>query len=74
MEDAGKANLPAQATGVNDLVAVSVYRSPELTRTVRVDTDGTIALPLLNEPVRAEGLKPAQLEKAIAAAEARRTW
>jgi hypothetical protein len=27
------ANLPAQAIGANDLIAVSVYDAPELTRT-----------------------------------------
>ncbi len=68
MAIAGVANLPAQAIGVDDLIAVSVYRSPELTRTVRVDTDGSIALPLLRKPVHAAGLLPRQLEHAIAAA------
>ena len=38
------ANLPAQPIGANDLVAVSVYDAPELTRTVRVSTDGFIRL------------------------------
>jgi polysaccharide export outer membrane protein len=68
MEDAGKANLPAQVIGPNDLLAVSVYRSPELTRTVRVETSGGITLPLLSQPVRAAGRMPNELEKAIAAA------
>ena len=30
------ANLPAQAVGPNDLIAVLVYDSPELSRTIRV--------------------------------------
>ena len=68
MPSAGAANLPAQAIGVNDLIAVAVYRSPELTRTVRVDTDGTILLPLLKNPIRAQGLRPKDLEAAIATA------
>ena len=33
MEDAGKENLPSQKLGVDDLIAVSVYDAPELTRT-----------------------------------------
>lgn len=66
MSDAGGANLPAQRIGVDDLIAVSVYRSPELTRTVRVDTDGSIRLPLVNDPIPAAGLLPRELEDSIA--------
>lgn len=66
MEDAGKANLPSQKLGVDDLIAVSVYDAPELTRTVRVETDGTIHLPLLNDGVQASGKFPRELEGAIA--------
>jgi polysaccharide export outer membrane protein len=68
MEEAGKANLPAQVIGVNDLLAISVYRSPELTRTVRVEPSGNITLPLLQEPVRAAGKMPNELETLIASA------
>ena len=35
-------NLPAQKIRPNDLVGVSVYGEPDLTRTVRVGSDGTI--------------------------------
>src|SRR5947209_14029180 len=66
MEEAGKANLPAQKLGVDDLVAVSVYDAPELTRTVRVETDGTIHLPLLKGGIAASGVFPRQLESTIA--------
>jgi polysaccharide export outer membrane protein len=66
--DAGLANLPAQKIGANDLIAVSVYDTPEFTRTVRVDAEGNVRLPMLQQRVRAEGLLPAQLETAIAAA------
>src|SRR6202008_3159504 len=68
MEDAGKANLPAQKLGVDDLIAVSVYDAPELTRTVRVETDGTIHLPLLKNGIDASGIFPRQLESSIASA------
>jgi len=66
--DPGGANLPAQKIGANDLLAISVYDAPEFTRTVRVDAEGFIRLPMLKQLVRAEGLLPAQLETAIAAA------
>jgi len=62
------ANLPAQRLGANDLVAVSVYDAPELTRTVRVGADGFIRLPILKERIKAEGLMPSELEGAIASA------
>lgn len=68
MEDAGKANLPARQIGANDLIAISVYDAPELTRTIRVDSDGSVSLPLLKEPIKAEGLLPRDLESAIAGA------
>jgi len=66
MEEVGKANLPALRLHAGDLVAVSVYDAPELTRTVRVDPDGTIRLPLLSEGVKAAGLIPHELEAALA--------
>jgi polysaccharide biosynthesis/export protein len=66
MEDAGKTNLPSQRLGVDDLIAVSVYDAPELTRTIRVETDGSIHLPLLKNGITATGIYPGQLESAIA--------
>jgi polysaccharide export outer membrane protein len=68
MEDAGKENLPSQKLGVDDLIAVSVYDAPELTRTLRVEEDGTIHLPLLKDGVKASGMFARQLETSIAAA------
>jgi polysaccharide export outer membrane protein len=66
MEEVGKENLPAQKLGPDDLVAVSVYDAPELTRTVRVELDGTIHLPLLKGGVQAAGVFPGELEASIA--------
>src|SRR5207244_9953844 len=66
--DAGGANLPAQKIGPNDLLNISVYDAPELTRTVRVGADGLIRLPMLKRQIKADGLMPAQLESAIAEA------
>ena len=65
MEEVGKANLPALPLGAGDLVAVSVYDAPELTRTVRVEPDGTIRLPLLAEGEKAAGLLPRELESGL---------
>jgi polysaccharide export outer membrane protein len=59
-------NLPAQKIGIDDLISVSVYDRPELTRTVRVAADGVIRLPLLSEPIRATGIMPSDLERIIA--------
>jgi len=61
-------NLPAQPIGANDLVAISVYDAPELTRTVRVSADGFIRLPMLKQRVKTQGLMPGELESAIAKA------
>ena len=65
MEEAGRENLPSQKLGVDDLVAVSVYDAPELTRTVRVEADGTIHLPMLTDGVKAAGLFPRDVEGAL---------
>lgn len=64
-EPAGS-NLPAQPIGATDLLAISVYGAPELTRTVRVSDDGLIRLPMLRRKIDALGLMPAQLETLLA--------
>lgn len=61
-------NLPAQAIGAADLLAISVYGAPELTRTVRVSPEGLIRLPMLRENIDVRGLMPAEVETRIAAA------
>lgn len=50
--------------GVEDLLSVSVWRDPDLTREVPVRPDGRISLPLIQD-VRAEGLTPEELAAAI---------
>ena len=62
------ANLPLQKIGANDLIAISVYDSPELTRTVRVGGDGRIHLPMLKRSIEAVGKMPDALEREVAAA------
>jgi polysaccharide biosynthesis/export protein len=66
--DYSYSNLPTQPVGPDDLLALSVYDSPELTRTVRVDADGNIRLPMLKDPIQVRGMVPSQLESAIAKA------
>jgi len=63
-----EANLPAQEIGPNDLVAVSVYDEPALTRTVRIGADGALRLPMLSHTIEANGLLPSELEARIAEA------
>ncbi|HYW43256.1 MAG TPA: polysaccharide biosynthesis/export family protein [Bryobacteraceae bacterium] len=60
------ANLPAQKIGPRDLIAIQVYDSPELTRTVRVGADGMVRLPMLRQRLKAEGLMPNELEGLVA--------
>jgi polysaccharide export outer membrane protein len=68
MADPALTNLPAQRIGPDDLLAVSVYDSPELTRTVRVGADGSIRLPMLKQRIKVEGLMPSDVEDALATA------
>lgn len=58
-------NLPVQRIGPDDLLGISVYDSPELTRTVRVNTEGTVRLPMVKAKIRAVGLLPVDLENEI---------
>lgn len=66
MADAAVANLPGLRIGANDLIGVSVYDAPELTRTVRVSAEGFISLPMVKGKLKAEGLLPGELEGIIA--------
>lgn len=60
------ANLPVQPLGPNDLLVVTVYDSPELSRSIRVSADGEFRFPMLKKPIRAAGLLPNQVEASIA--------
>jgi polysaccharide export outer membrane protein len=63
--------LPATAEqdeyriGAQDLIEISVFQVPELTRAVRVNAHGMITLPLLGQ-VRAGGLTANELETVLA--------
>lgn len=62
------ANLPARPLEAGDLISVNVYGAPELTRTVRVGSDGTIRLPMLDHPLPVTGALPPEVEAQVAAA------
>jgi polysaccharide export outer membrane protein len=51
--------------GANDVLAVSVWKEPDVSRTVPVRSDGKISLPLVGE-MQAAGQTPRQLEQEIA--------
>lgn len=55
-------NLPAQPVRPDDLINVQLYDEPEVSRSVRVSAEGTIRLPILQNPVRVEGLLPKDIE------------
>ncbi len=55
---------PAFRLGREDVVEVSVYRDPELTRTVPIRPDGRISLPLVGE-IDADGLTPDELRTTV---------
>ena len=64
-------NLPIERIGRDDLVGITVYDAPELTRTVRVGSDGDMRLPMLKQPIHAPGLAflpSSRRQKTIAAA------
>jgi polysaccharide export outer membrane protein len=55
---------PNYIIGGQDVLDISVWKEPDLTRSVPVRPDGKISLPLLND-VQAAGLTPAQLASQI---------
>ncbi len=55
---------PDYLIGAQDVLNISVWKEPEITRTVPVRPDGKISLPLLND-IQAAGLTPMQLANAI---------
>jgi polysaccharide export outer membrane protein len=51
--------------GANDVLAVNVWKEPDISRSVPVRSDGKISLPLAGE-VQAAGMTPLKLEQDIA--------
>jgi polysaccharide biosynthesis/export protein len=50
--------------GATDVLAINVWKEPDVSRTVTVRSDGKISLPLVGE-LQANGLTPRQLEQEI---------
>jgi len=56
---------PAYVIGPDDMLDVSVWKEPDVSRVVPVRPDGRISLPLVND-VQAAGLSPQQLAGSVA--------
>lgn len=55
---------PGYVIGDEDMLDISVWKEPDVSRAVPVRPDGKISLPLLND-VQAEGLTPMQLQQQL---------
>ncbi len=58
-------NVTSGILGPGDLILVSVPDCPQVSRSYRIPADGSLQLPLLQHPVAASGVSPADLEKTI---------
>jgi polysaccharide export outer membrane protein len=63
---APRAHDDSYVIGVDDVLAINVWKEPDVSRTVPVRSDGKISLPLAGE-IQASGETPRQLEKELAA-------
>ena len=66
--DSPSMNLPAHHVGPNDLLSISVYDAPELTKMARVGEDGYIRLPMLKARIKVAGVLPIEVESLVAQA------
>jgi len=62
---AGKVHDDSYVIGNDDVLAVNVWKEPDISRSIPVRSDGKISLPLVGE-VQASGNTPLKLEKDIA--------
>jgi polysaccharide export outer membrane protein len=60
-----QADDPAYLIGAQDVLDISVWKEPEISRIVPVRPDGKISLPLVRD-IQAAGLTPMQLERLVA--------
>jgi polysaccharide biosynthesis/export protein len=66
VQSASKPHSRGFVIGNEDILAVSVWKEPELSKSIPVRLDGKISLPLIGE-LQAAGLTPSQLEQDISA-------
>jgi polysaccharide biosynthesis/export protein len=59
-----RAHDDTYSIGADDILAINVWKEPDLTRSVPVRSDGKISLPLIGE-LQAAGVTPKQLEQDI---------
>jgi len=60
------AAAPDYVIGPGDLLSIVVYDAPDLSRDVRVSAKGFIQLPLLPDPIQADGRTPEELADVLA--------
>ena len=60
------AAAPDYVIGPGDLLSIVVYDAPDLSRDVRVSAKGFIKLPLLPDPIQADGRTPEELADVLA--------
>lgn len=58
------AQSPDYVIGIEDVIEISVWKNPDLSKTVMVRPDGMISLPLVGD-LKAAGQTPAQLRDAL---------
>jgi polysaccharide biosynthesis/export protein len=63
--ETSKAHDDSFVIGANDVLAINVWKEPDVSRSVPVRSDGKISLPLAGE-IQASGLTPLKLERDIA--------
>lgn len=63
-DNAPAAQDPDYVIGIEDVLEISVWKNPDLSKTVSVRPDGMISLPLIGD-MRAAGLTPGQLRDAV---------
>jgi polysaccharide export outer membrane protein len=61
----GKMHDDSFIIGADDVLAINVWKEPDISRSLPVRSDGKISLPLVGE-LQASGQTPSQLEKEIA--------
>jgi polysaccharide export outer membrane protein len=65
-DSAAKAHNDSYVIGNDDVLAINVWKEPDISRSIPVRSDGKISLPLVGE-VQAAGSTPLKLEQDIAA-------
>jgi polysaccharide biosynthesis/export protein len=61
-------NLPSQPVGANDLITLSVYGAPELSRSLRINPEGMLRVPMVKQALSVRGKMPLEIETLIAQA------